>query len=613
MKNIFRPNIVNYHSLNFFFFLIILCFSTAGFSQNFTKELSKIRASAKTNLAQDIKSFNGYKDRPDSDGPFNASNNEEFLLRNTPLFLSSDSTITKVFNYRFWMMLKHLRDYHDPEDNKDYWVYTEFYGTPNHASRSGAITCPLGQQFYDARWVKDPQYLKSYAEYFLKGSGATLNQRENGSFLTNLSRPESHHFSSWLINGVDAFLKVHPDVEWMKSMLPSMEKHQQVWDSLFTVHNPDTKTNGMYKIMDLYDGMEFSLSAVEGLIASDGPFALYTKDNWRDFYLGWGTTDRAANSAEAKEYPEAFNRGYPWYYLVRPSVNSYAYGNLKSLATMYNEAGDFALSEKYSQYADSVQQKTLDVLWDDDAKFFMTYSAGDNEYGARDFEAQVRESVGYTPWYFDMIPKENHEKYDEAWALFGSEKGFYNTMGMTTAERQHAYYNEQAYAWNGRGWPFQNSVAYKAYANYLRDYKKDVTEGDRHLLMDYVDKLAVMHGVDEKNIGEWYLPSDGREFGGVKDYFHSTFPDIIISDLIGFKPNYGNKFTIEPLLSEDIWDFFYLGDINYHGRTVDIIWKKDWDPKREGDQSWICVWVDGNLNAKSKKLNDIIKIRLKGE
>lgn len=568
---------------------------------DFNKHLAEYKAQAKANLKQDITTFNNYKDRPESDGDLNASNNEAFLVENTPLFLSSDSTITEVFNYRFWMMSKHLRRYHDPEDDKDYWVFTEFFGWPRHGSRSGAIPCPVGHQFYDARWFKNPEYLKSYAEYYMKGSASYLNQRGNSSLLTSVPRPESHHFSSWLVNGVDAFLKVHPDKEWTKEMLPYMEEHQHVWDSIFTVHNPDSKTNGMYKIMDLYDGMEFSLSAVEGLIASDGPFSLYTADNWRDYYLGWGTNDRAGNSPQAKEYPEAFNHGYPWYYLVRPSVNGYAYGNMMALSEMYKEVGNSALSEKYKDRAAAVQQKTLDVLWDDDEQFFMTYSAGDNKYGKKDYEAMVRESVGYTPWYFNMIPQESNAKYEAAWEFLGSAEGFNNTMGMTTAERSHPYYNEQAYAWNGRGWPFQNSVVNKAYANYLRNYKDHATEEDKELLMELIDKYAAMHGDKEKNIGEWYIPSDGKEFGGVRDYFHSTFPDMIISDLLGIKADYDGALHIEPLLPVDAWDSFYLGDLNIAGHSVDIVWNKDWEPKEEGNQAWLCVWVDGELKTKSSE------------
>ncbi len=594
-------------SLSGILFLIILSCSSTKLYESSRDELKQL---ASANLANDIQEFNRYDGRPNADGSFTSSNNTEFLLKNTPVFLSSDTIITKVFNYRFWMMLKHLKDYRDPEDDTNYWVYTEFYGYPNHASRSAAIPCPLGHQFYDARWVQDPQYLKSYAEYFLQGSASRLNQRENGSFLTNLSRPESHHFSSWLVNGVEAFLKVHPDKNWMQSMLPAMEQHQQVWDELFTVANKDSKTSGMYKIMDLYDGMEFSLSAVEALIASDGPFDLYTTDNWREYYLGWSTTQKAANSEQAKNFPRAFNGGYPWFYLVRPSINSYAYGNLHSLSNMYSDLGNENRRAEFEERANSVMTKTLDILWSDEKQFFMSLSAGDNEFGVTDFETEVRESVGYTPWYFNMIPQEDHSKYDVAWKFFPSEKGFKNNRGMTTAERQHPYYNEQAYAWNGRGWPFQNSVVYKAYANYLRNYKNEVSEGDKQVLLDNINQLAALHGKDQKNIGEWYIPSDGEEFGGVPDYFHSTFPDIIISDLLGIAPQLDGTVTISPLLPIDSWEYFYLGDLVIKDHTVDFYWKKDWNPAKEGNQSSLKIWVDGSLIDTKNSDNGAIRFSL---
>src|SRR5690606_33678460 len=129
-----------------------------------------------------------------------------------------------------------------------------------------AITCPVGHQFYDLRWLRDPKYLQSYAEYFMQGSASILNQRENGNFLTKLSRPESLHFSSWMIDGIESYLKIHPDHDWTRSILLDLERHQHMLDSLFTVKNGQSETDGMYKILDLYDGMEFSLSAVLGLI-----------------------------------------------------------------------------------------------------------------------------------------------------------------------------------------------------------------------------------------------------------------------------------------------------------------------------------------------------------
>ena len=73
------------------------------------------------------------------------------------------------------------------------------------------------------------------------------------------------------------------------------------------------------------------------------------------------------------------------------------------------------------------------------------------------------------------------------------------------------FFNEMSYGWNGRGWPFQNSVVYKAYAKYLRDYKATrsaISEEDRQLLYDHVTQYVELHG-RRRSIGEWYLPRTG--------------------------------------------------------------------------------------------------------
>jgi len=601
----------------FVYLSCVLYLSACSTTRHLTyADLTGSKTSAISILDKQVDEFNSYIDRPASDGHIDKRNNKAFLRDNIPLFLCSDSNITKVYNYRWWMISKHLKAYVDPYDEQTYWVFTEFFGDKPWATLSGAIPCPAGHQFYDVRWLRNPEFLRSYADYYMRGSASRLNQRENANFLTYTSRPESHHFSSWMIDGIEAFLKVHPDREWLQSILPHLAAHQQVWDTLFTVTDLQAKTARMYKFLDLYDGMEFSLSTVLGLIESDDAYGLYTVDNWRNYYLGWETTDNAAQSPHAKRYPKAYRNGYPDFYIVRPTLNAYAYANLRSLSNLYNLMhSNFADLEaktqatKYKIKAEEIQRKILDVLWNEEDQFFYSYTAGDNKFGARDFESRVRESVGYTPWYFNMIPFSDNEKYEKAWEMFASEKGFFNTGGMTTAEQQHPYYNEQAYAWNGRGWPFQNSVVYKAYANYLRNYKTQVTEHDRQLLYNYVRKLVATHG-EKPNIGEWYIPSERGTFGGEKDYFHSTFPDIIIEDLLGFKALHQDLFTLQPLLPENTWSHFYLGNIAYHGRTIDIIWKKDWDLQKEGNQSELRIWVDGRLAKTSDRLTDEIVVEM---
>ena len=76
---------------------------------DYGSELTYFKNEAKKKLSADIEEFNGYKDRPESDGPYNSKNNSDFLLENTPYFLSSDENFTEVYNYRWWMVTKHLR------------------------------------------------------------------------------------------------------------------------------------------------------------------------------------------------------------------------------------------------------------------------------------------------------------------------------------------------------------------------------------------------------------------------------------------------------------------------------------------------------------------------
>jgi hypothetical protein len=69
-----------------------------------------------------------------------------------------------------------------------------------------------------------------------------------------------------------------------------------------------------------------------------------------------------------------------------------------------------------------------------------------------------------------MLPEDDAQD-DIARKQLNEEMEFKQPFGMSTAEYRHDFFNEMSYGWNGRGWPFQNSVVYKAYANFLRNYK----------------------------------------------------------------------------------------------------------------------------------------------
>ena len=663
-------------------------------------ELKRIKREAQRTLTADVDEFNGYShlngNRPEFDGWLEKHNNEEFLQQNVPKFLSSNEDYTEVFNYRWWMISKHLKEWQ--EDGQQYYVFTEFPGFPGWASNSGAIPAPAGHQFYDLRWMRDPKYLKSYAEYWLAGPPSHQMQHQNNTWLSTLPRPQSHHYTSWMVDASEAMLKIHPDAQWRDRLLPAMERHQEIWDLIFQVKAPGKSTDGLYKCLDMYDANEFTISTTLGLIAAQGAFSGYTaeinqeepyqgQERWRRYFTdgkGWQAAFQEGMKNNPLIYPQPFNlknyntkpqpfggnhdwfidkngerrpkrpNSYPNCFTVRPSLNCYMYGNYASLGKLYamqaeasRDPGAGAKAEQYSQRAQQLQKQIIGALWHRptnadkyrfydkrgaiDDPFFYSRLAGDNLHtgGVVDQLSIIRETVGYTPWYFNLLPSQD-QQFDIAWAQFDDELGFKQPFGMSTAEYRHDFFNEMSYGWNGRGWPFQNSVVYKAYANFLRNYKAtrgEISEADRQLLYDHMTQYVELHG-RRRTIGEWYLPRTGgyrmpgggdvvqshpamgKGFGDVQDYFHSTFPDMLIEDLIGFQASHQKRFTVHPLIPKDAWDFFYLGDLRYHDHEVEILWKKDWDATQDGDQSKLYVWVDGKRVAQSDDLTVPLVVQL---
>ena len=658
------------------------------------KELKRIKKEAQKTLTADVDEFNGYShlngNRPEFDGWLEKHNNEEFLQQNVPKFLCSHEDYTEVFNYRWWMISKHLKEWE--EDDQKFYVFTEFPGFPGWASNSGAIPAPAGHQFYDLRWMRDPKYLKSYAEYWLAGPPSHEMQHQNNTWLATLPRPQSHHYTSWMVDASEAMLKIHPDAQWRDRLLPAMERHQEIWDLIFQVKAPGKTTDGLYKCLDMYDANEFTISTTLGLIASEGAFTAYTaeinreepykgQERWRRYFTdgkGWHAAFDEGIKNDPLSYPQSFDlenyntipqafggnhdwfidkngerrkqnpKSYPNCFTVRPSLNCYMYGNYASLGNLYTMQGDDKKAAKYTKRAAELQEQIIGAMWhqaskDDkhvfyekrgsiDDPFFYSRLAGDNLHtgGVVDQLSIIRETVGYTPWYFNLLPT-GDDQFDIAWKQLDDEMGFKQPFGMSTAEYRHDFFNEMSYGWNGRGWPFQNSVVYKAYANYLRNYKATrgaISDADRQLLYDHMTQYVELHG-RRRTIGEWYLPRTGgyrmpgggdvvqsrpamgKGFGDVQDYFHSTFPDMLIEDLIGFLPSHEKRFTIHPLVPENAWDYFYLGDLRYHGHEVEILWKKDWDDKKEGDQSKLYVWLDGERVAESPDLSRPLEVSLR--
>lgn len=147
-------------------------------------------------------------------------------------------------------------------------------------------------------------------------------------------------------------------------------------------------------------------------------------------------------------------------------------------------------------------------------------------------------------------------------------------------------------------WPFATTQALKALANFINNYQYHEFPGREeyyHLLRQYAKSHSITFPdgktqpwIDENLnpfTGDWISRTrlkswendswsdkkGGRERG--KDYNHSGFCDLVISDLIGLKPQLDNRLVVQPLIPS-AWDWFCLDRIRCHGKDLTILWDR---------------------------------------
>jgi hypothetical protein len=243
--------------------------------------------------------------------------------------------------------------------------------------------------------------------------------------------------------------------------------------------------------------------------------------------------------------------------------------------------------------------------------------------GQRDAAAPIvlsdaRELFGYTPWYFNLPDP----GYEAAWKQLTDPQGFYAPCGPTTAEQRSrgfsVYYGGHECQWNGPSRPYSTAVTLTAMANLLNDYRQEFVSKK-----DYFDLLRIYarchhrtredgktvcwidENLDPQN-GTWlarairHKKGDQSERG--KDYNHSTFCDLVISGLVGLRPQADDTLVVNPLVPDD-WDWFCLDQIRYHGHDLTIVW--DRSGQHYGRGKGLQVLVDGRRVAAANGLQRI--------
>ncbi len=359
-------------------------------------------------------------------------------------------------------------------------------------------------------------------------------------------QPHLHKYSSWLSWALWQRSLVTGDKAGMIRLLDDLAADYRAWDA------KHLRPDGMYWQNDVWDAMEESISG----------------------------------SRRERH--------------VRPTINSYMFGNATALAEIARQAGRPELVKEFSEKASTLRRLVQEQLWDPEARFFKVRT----EQGRL---ADVREQLGFLPWYFGL--PEPGKGFEEAWRQFSDPQGFRAPMGLTTAERRHPLFRSHGVGtceWDGAVWPFASSQTLTALGRVLREYPQQaVTRADYHdAFMSYVrshryDGLPYIGEYQDEVNGAWLKGRDERS----RYYNHSTFADLLVTGLVGLQPHDDDTIDVSPLLTDSSWDWFCLDGVRYRGHDLTVLW--DRDGTRYGRGKGLRLLLDGREIAQRDTLGDL--------
>lgn len=286
----------------------------------------------------------------------------------------------------------------------------------------------------------------------------------------------------------------------------------------------------------------------------------------------------------------------------RPSINSYMYGDAIAIGAIADEAGETGLGHEFREKAARIKRLVETYLWNRRDGFFETAPAAPDLAEVK--TCGIREEIGFIPWYFNLPD----EGYEQAWKQLEDPQGFAAPFGPTTAERRAAGFmhpEPHDCLWNGPSWPYATTQTLVAMANLMDNYHPSVVTKK--------DYMALLHGYvrsQQKDGKPWIAedldPDTGKWIVDLPRsvyYNHSGFADLVITGLVGLRPEQGNEVVLKPLLPQSIWQWFCLDGVPYHGHNLTVLWDKTGGRYRHGQG--LSLFIDGKLAAHSAQIENI--------
>ena len=369
------------------------------------------------------------------------------------------------------------------------------------------------------------------------------------------------NYSSWMAHSLWGRYLVDGRKDWIVSMLPSLEWEYNQWEATHT------REGGLYWQADVQDAMEETISG-----------------------------------GRRKKY-------------LRPSINSYMYGNARAIGNISALADSVGKAKMYFAKAEALKEKVHAKLWNEKHAFFETHRI--------DSSANVREAIGFMPWYTHMA--KDSARYAVAWLQAADPQGFSAPYGQTTAERRHPLFRTHGTGkceWDGAVWPFATSQTLTAMANFANDYTARPSASaaapsvlatgtfrlDSLFYAEMEKYMQSQHMRGKPYIGEYLDETTGYWLKGDQErsryYNHSTWNDLVITGLCGLRPRADRTLEVNPLLPQDKWGYFCLDNVLYHGHTLTILWDRDGSRYHQG--RGLRVYVDGQLKGQRPDLGRLV-------
>lgn len=474
----------------------------------------------------------------------------DWFAARIPAFESPDSAIDATYYYRWELVTKHLT-YGSPETG---YTFTEFIDRPFWAGAFGAISCPLGHQLEEIRWLNDRRIIDDFARYWFETLGA---------------QPRS--YSNWYGAAIWGAFQVLGDTSFLSRLLPYMKRQYAGW--MAERWDADHR---MFRWDGLHDGME-----------------------------------RNINSRQTDDIDEGAV-GY------RPTLNTYLFADAQATARAVALFGDGETAREFFERAELLRSRVQDELWDPRREFFLHQAANDETDGVRARTRTYdsgkyagseygRELIGYVPWQFNL--PEKGKGYERAWRFLMDSTRFFARFGPTTTERRDPqfYVSPTCCWWSGNSWPYATTQTLVAMANLLNDYEQTfVSAADWMTLFNIYTRTQRKSG--RPYIAEAANPDNGAWDGHdtpyhSEHYFHSGYVNLLVTGLVGLRPRADDSVEVNPLAPRD-WDYFALDDVWYHGRRLTVLWDREGTRYRRG--RGLTILADNRVIVRSPRLERVV-------